>query len=85
MMVNCEDSYSGYGIGAYIILYPHALASVTFKTIECQNIRDEHKLYKKQNTQKKLSGFMKKNVMTVLKMSTFFIYIDYIYRRGDYL
>lgn len=60
MMVNCEDSYSGYGISAYIILYPHALASVTFKTIECQNIRDEHKMYKKQNTQKNYRGLWKK-------------------------
>jgi len=60
MMVNCEDSYNGYGLGACIILYPHALASVTFKTIECQNIRDEHKTYVKQDPQKNYRGLRKK-------------------------
>lgn len=75
MMVICEDSNSGYGIGAYIILYPHALALVTFKTIECQNVRDEHKMYKKQNTQKNYRGLWK-------KISTFFIRIICIYIIG---
>lgn len=40
MMVICEDSYGGHGY-LHIKLYPHALASMTFKTIECQNNQDE--------------------------------------------